>query len=77
MNRTIRFKGMPNATRLALRKKVNSVFDVKLSKFNSDGITSRDEFDEQMVRRLIEKISFFSDYLEFTFKSGMTIKLKR
>ena len=76
MNRTIRFKGMPNATRLAL-KKVNSVFDVKLSKFNSDGITSRDEFDEQMVRRLIEKISFFSDHLEFTFKSGMTIKLKR
>lgn len=35
------------------------------------------EFDEQMVRRLIEKITVFSDHLEFTFKSGMTIKLKR
>nr|DAO69706.1 MAG TPA: hypothetical protein [Caudoviricetes sp.] len=45
MNRTIRFKGMPNATRLALREKVNAVFDVELSKLNSDGITSQDEFD--------------------------------
>lgn len=31
MNCTIRFKGMPNATRLALREKVNAVFDVELS----------------------------------------------
>lgn len=45
MNRTIRFNGMPDATRLALREKVNAVFDVELSKLNSDNITSQDEFD--------------------------------
>ena len=45
MNRTIRFNGLPDATRLALREKVNAVFDVELSKLNSDSITSQDEFD--------------------------------
>lgn len=45
MNRTIRFKGLPNETRLALREKVNAVFDVELSKLNSNYITSQYEFD--------------------------------
>lgn len=45
MNRTIRFNGLPDATRLALREKVNAVFDVELSKLNSDSIKSQDEFD--------------------------------
>ena len=35
------------------------------------------EYDEQMVRRLIEKITVFDDKLIFEFKSGMTIELKR
>jgi hypothetical protein len=35
------------------------------------------EYDEQMVRRLIEKITFFDDKLIFEFKSGMSIELKR
>lgn len=45
MNRTIRFNGLPDAIRLALREKVNVVFDVELSKLNFDSITSQDEFD--------------------------------
>ena len=45
MNRTIRFNGLLGATRLALREKVNAVFDVELSKLKSDSITSQDEFD--------------------------------
>lgn len=35
------------------------------------------EYDEQMVRRLIEKITVFDDKLIFQFKSGMTLELKR
>lgn len=35
------------------------------------------EYDEQMVRRLIEKITVFDDKLIFEFKSGMTLELKR
>lgn len=45
MNRTIRFNGLPDATRLALREKVNAVFDAELSKLKADSITSQDEFD--------------------------------
>lgn len=45
MNRTIRFNGLPDATRLALREKVNAVFDAELTKLKSDSITSQDEFD--------------------------------
>jgi hypothetical protein len=35
------------------------------------------EYDEQMVRRLISKITVFNDKLIFEFKSGMTINLRR
>jgi len=35
------------------------------------------EYDEQMARRLIEKITVFDDKLIFKFKSGMTLELKR
>lgn len=35
------------------------------------------EYDEQLVRRLIEKITVYDDKLIFQFKSGMTMELKR
>lgn len=35
------------------------------------------EYDEQLVRRLIEKITVYDDKLIFEFKFGMTIELKR
>lgn len=35
------------------------------------------EYDEQMVRRLIDKITVFDDKLIFEFKSGMMLELKR
>ena len=35
------------------------------------------EYNEQKVRRLIEKITVFDDKLIFEFKSGMTLELKR
>lgn len=40
MNRTIRFNGLPDATRLALGENVKVVFDVEISKLNSDSITN-------------------------------------
>lgn len=33
------------------------------------------EFDPQLVRRLIEKITIFQRYMEFTFKDGEVIKV--
>ena len=35
------------------------------------------EYDEQLVRRLIEKITVYDDKLIFELKSGMSIELKR
>lgn len=35
------------------------------------------EYDEQLVRRLIEKITVYDDKLILEFKSGMSIELKR
>ena len=35
------------------------------------------EYDEQLVRRMIEKIVVFPDRFEITFKSGTSITLKR
>lgn len=34
------------------------------------------EFEPQLVRRLIEKITIFQHYMEFTFKDGEVIKVK-
>lgn len=34
------------------------------------------EFDPQLVRRLIEKITIFKRYIEFAFKDGEVIKIK-
>lgn len=34
------------------------------------------EFDPQLVRRLIEKITIFQRYMEFTFKDSEVIKVK-
>lgn len=35
------------------------------------------EFDPQLVRRLIEKITIFQRYMEFTFKDGEVIKIRQ
>ena len=33
-------------------------------------------YDEQLVRKLIEKIIIFDDHLDFLFKSGIKIEIK-
>ena len=33
-------------------------------------------YDEQLVRKLIEKITVYDDHLDFLFKSGIQIEIK-
>lgn len=55
-----------------LRKRINEIRH--FLQMQTSRIT---EYDEQLVRRLIEKITVYDDKLIFEFKSGMTIELKR
>ncbi len=52
-----------------------SIFNMKA--FLNSQTTEIEDYDEQMVRRLIEKITVYDDKLIFEFKSGMNIDLKR
>ena len=55
-----------------LRKRIN-----EMRHFLQTQTSRITEYDEQLVRRLIEKIKVYDDKLIFEFKSGMTIELKR
>ena len=55
-----------------LRKRIN-----EMRNFLQTQTSRVTEYDEQMVRRLIEKITVYDDKFIFEFKSGMTIDLKR
>ena len=35
------------------------------------------EYDEQLVRRLIERVTVYEEKLEVEFKSGMTVDVER
>ena len=55
-----------------LRKRIN-----EMRHFLQTQTSRITEYDEQLVRRLIEKITVYDDKLIFEFKSDMTIELKR
>ena len=55
-----------------LRKRIN-----EMRHFLQTQTSRITEYVEQLVRRLIEKITVYDDKLIFEFKSGMTIELKR
>lgn len=55
-----------------LRKRIEEMREFLLTQ--SSRIT---EYDELLVRRLIEKITIFDDKMIFKFKSGMSIELKK
>ncbi len=55
-----------------LRKRIN-----EMRHFLQTQTSRITEYDEQLVRRLIEKITVYDDKLIFQFKSGMTLELKR
>ena len=55
-----------------LRKRIN-----EMRHFLQTQTSRITEYDEQLARRLIEKITVYDDKLIFEFKSGMTVELKR
>ena len=55
-----------------LRKRIN-----EMRHFLQTQTSRITEYDEQLVRWLIEKITVYDDKLIFEFKSGMTVELKR
>ena len=55
-----------------LRKRIN-----EMRHFLQTQTSRITEYDEQLVRRLIEKTTVCDDKLIFEFKSGMTIELKK
>lgn len=55
-----------------LRKRIN-----EMRHFLQTQTSRITEYDEQLVRRFIEKITVYDDKLIFEFKSGMTIELKK
>ena len=55
--------------------KLHSIDEInKLVEFHKYGLV---DFDEQLVRRLVEKITIFKRYMEFTFKDGEVIKVNK
>lgn len=61
-----------DAEKELLRKRIN-----EMRHFLQTQTSRITEYDEQLVRRLIEKITVYDDKLIFQFKSGMTMELKR
>ena len=55
--------------------KLHSIDEInKLVELHKYGLA---DFDEQLVRRLVEKITIFKRYMEFTFKDGEVIKVNK
>ena len=53
--------------------KLHSINEInELVEFHKYGLV---DFDEQLVRRLVEKITIFQRYIEFTFKDGEVIRV--
>ena len=61
-------KGMDDATQKEHTKRIK-----ELQKFIQSQPSEITEFDEALVKKLLEKVTVHDDYLEFRFKSGVTI----
>jgi site-specific DNA recombinase len=59
---------LDNLGRDELRKRI-----ADMSNFLQDQPTSLAEYDEQLVRRLIEKVTVYKDKFTVEFKSGVTV----
>jgi len=60
-----------NANRDELRKRI-----ADMSSFLQEQPTAITEYDESLVRRLIEKVTVFEDKFTVEFKSGMTVDVE-
>ena len=64
-------KGMDDATQKEHTKRIK-----ELQKFIQSQPSEITEFDESLVKKLLEKVTVYDDYLEFRFKSGVTISIE-
>jgi uncharacterized coiled-coil protein SlyX len=64
-------KGMDDATQKEHTKRIK-----ELQKFIQSQPSEITEFDEALVKKLLEKVTVHDDYLEFRFKSGVTISIE-
>ena len=64
-------KGMDDATQKEHTKRIK-----ELQKFIQSQPSEITEFDEALVKKLMEKVTVHDDYLEFRFKSGVTISIE-
>ncbi len=62
---------MENAGRDEIRKRI-----ADMSAFLKEQPTAITEYDEQLVRRLIEKVTVYEDRFTVEFKSGVTVDLE-
>ena len=49
----------------------------ELQKFVRSQPSEITEFDEALVKKLLEKVTVHDDFLEFRFKSGVTISVEK
>ena len=61
-----------SAEREGLKKRI-----VEMREFLDSQTTEVLEYDEQLVRRLIEKVTVYDQRFEVEFKSGMTVDVER
>lgn len=64
-------KGMDDATQKEHTKRIK-----ELQKFIQSQPSEITEFDEALVKKLLEKVTVHDDYLEFRFKSGVMISIE-
>ena len=65
-------KGMDDATQKEHTKHIR-----EFQKFIQSQPSEITEFDEALVKKLLEKVTVHDDYLEFRFKSGVTISIEK
>lgn len=65
-------KGMDDATQKEHKKRIK-----ELQEFIRSQPSKITEFDEALVKKLLEKVTVHADFLEFRFKSGVTISIEK
>lgn len=63
---------MENASRDKQRKRI-----ADMGAFLQEQPTTITEYDEQLVRRLVEKVTVYEDRFTVEFKSGMTVDVEK
>lgn len=61
-----------NAEREGMKKRINEMWQ-----FLSEQTQEVTEYDKQLVRRLIEKITVYDEWVAVEFKFGTSVKLRR